>query len=173
MFGLKFPCINKTKQTPLKKTYSKLKEFFKHTVFQDTFLRKLKNKKRATIIFLASECTSLWPTVNSNYFSIRPTSSTPFPGPGESFYYHFPFYHWEGACCLHETLLHPVYIKNRRKLRALPPHLSPCGDNKALGSHILCNQHEVILQASMKKPLLNTCFVTPICWWFNVLHCLI
>ena len=44
MFGLKFPCINKTIQSPLKK-YSKLKDFFTHTVFQDTFLRETEKQK--------------------------------------------------------------------------------------------------------------------------------
>lgn len=47
MFGLKFPRINKTKQTPLKKTYSKLKEFFKHTVFKNTFLRETEKQEES------------------------------------------------------------------------------------------------------------------------------
>lgn len=152
MFGLKFPCINKTIQGPLKK-YSKVKDFFTHSVFQDTFLRETE-KKRATIIVLASECILLSDRLLILIAGIQspliclslPLGRVLLP---------LSILSLGRACCLHGTLLHPVYIKNRRRSEALPPHLSPCGDNKTLGSHIPCNQHEVILQASMKEPFVQ------------------
>ena len=122
--------------------------------FRIHFLEKLKNKTRATIIFLASECVPLSDQLLILIAGIQSLLICLSLALGRVLL-PLSILSLGRACCLHGTLLHPVYIKNRRSSEALPPHLSPCGDNKALGSHIPCNQHEVILQASMKEPFVE------------------